>query len=258
MSFLFLPNTAGNNISSMVYSGGNTYLSPGYDFNDVISGPRSAKVKVFGQSTHTFTFNLVSATSITHSILTHMNAFVNNSLSNYHRFYVDGAIFGGTKYPKDLDTILLGPNSEDWVFESSQSGSSSFASEITVTSSAAEVFRGKIYFSNSFDMGTEPEIYASSTLKPKGDSRRVKPLLGHEWYETEKVFTMNFPAVTRAKKEAFENLPLRWPLFIYDSAADIWSHKLEHVILTQYSYSHIGRGQYDISCEFQRLEHREL
>lgn len=254
MGLLFLTNTVGNN-SSAVALANPLGVVDGYDVMDVLSGPRCRTLRSKDLTTHGVTYTLNDTTAMTHAVLTHAHLFVNHAAGSYHRFLADGAIFGGTPTQSTIESGLVGPYGQDWVQALSQSANTTFESRFVVSDSSSHVERGKLYLSSSFNFDVEPLLNGSGTPQLDNGNTRARPLIGHEWYETEHIYRMTFPDVTRSKKAEFEALPLRWPFFLYDADQEHWEHKLEHVIMTKYDYSHVSRNYYDIQLEFRRLRH---
>jgi len=119
------------------------------------------------------------------------------------------------------------------------------------TSAQEAAMFSKLYFGAAFDFGVNPQ----PGVVVKKQTERRRPLKGVASYLTEARLTFTWNNITKAKLLAFESLLLRWPLFIYDSSADILKHKLEHCIVADpWRRRRRGTNAYDLELTVCRLK----
>ncbi len=168
-----------------------------------------------------------------------------------------GEVTGDTVSPEDERRVVARelPEADSTIDQSDRSIVAVEYPISSVDTSAQEaVMFSKLMFGAAFDFGVNPQ--AGPTLKKI--RAKVRPLRGFGLYATEAEFKLTWRNITKAKMQAFEALPLHWPLFIYDSDASIIKHKLEHVIIAQ-PWNRVRRGAnlFDITTNFLRLRHYE-
>jgi hypothetical protein len=250
MALLLLANTIGAITTGVTNSG---TISTGYEAEDALSGPRSRLVRAEAATSHHINYACPS-TAVTHCVLSGADLFKNSEdPSQILVQYGGGPTTDSTTAAGSMS--LVGPESQDWVQTIAQT-STNFRLRFEHNTSKATMY-GKVYFANSFDFGTAPQL-----IQMVEEEEIVKPLRGYQDYATEKRFRFRWENITRGKMESFrgrgstEGIPYFWPLFLYDENQDIFDHQLEHVIISDpfTEVRNIG-GLYDIEVEFRRLKH---
>jgi len=232
-----------------------SFTSTGYDAYDAISGPRSTLMRNDIAATHTYRYAGVSQ-AVTHVVLARAD-FFKNALNAASVEVQYGGSWTADSTATAGSMTLLGPRSQDWVKTISRTDSN-FGLQFNSNSPYNAVQYSKIYFSNGFDFGSGPEQQGYTEPIDEGSNSYVRQFFGEGFFETEAYIVLEWRNITSAKIEAFEALPIFWPFFIYDDSADLWQHKLEHVIIAQgepYKKVRLGQDLFSITITFRRLRH---
>lgn len=262
MTFWILPNTAGAVASSMSVAGATT--TSGYDKHDLISGPRSRmwRCDAFPSLVQVY-YNLPTSFTMTHCVVARADLLMSEVGSQLDINYGSGL---GT----NIDTIgipvvaadLVGikvdgkTHGQDAVFEfASPVTSDVFQVGISHASGTNAAMLAKLYFCNGLLLGDGPQPGPTWSVRRDGEAPLAKPLLGYEEFAVTDAMTFRWEFLSWAEIEEFEALPLNWPVFLWDSDGDIFSHKIEHVILASYSWSLAGAGAFTLETTWQRLAH---
>lgn len=272
MSIVFLANDVGYGASSVGFGAARNVIATGYDLSDMISGPRNRHVRSMqgtGSDTGVFfpRYGCDSAqVTVNYAVLARADKLVNRPLGllAYWVRYASAG-FGGYAYEAGsaiTTANLIGIKSQDYVYAYPTARTAyGFGMESYVAGGSSENVGecSKLYFSTGFDFGRNP------TLAPRfedlsGGARLFVPpqaVVDGFAYDTETRFVLEFRNVDKAKITAWRALPnlLRWPIFIYDSAAEVFPHKLEHVLVENWTEFRAGSGTWDISITFRRLAH---
>lgn len=222
-------------------------IKTGSNLQHILAGPRNQIVKANAATSHTVKVN-VDFRQITHFVLTNADLFKNGvNAQQISLQYGSGPTTDSTTAVGSM--TLVGIKGQDWVRTFSQT-STSFSAKFDHTASS-ETWYGKVFFSDAFDFGVPPQLIQSETR-----FERVRPLLGHRKYMTEHVIGLGFANLSQATVAAFRRLPLHHPFFIYDSSSDLWTHKLEHVVIADpWKESRQLDGKYQLIITVRRLRH---
>lgn len=249
MSFLFLTNTVGSN-ATMIETYGSAVES-GYKAGAIMAAPRSRLVSTGDAfDFHTIAYDC-SSTTVTHCVVQGAWWFKNGLNATDVK-----VVYGGSLTTDSTTTVasmeLLGPERQDWVKTITRTATK-FGVKFTHSAVSRNLY-GKVFFSNAFDFDATPQ-----QLAVRKEEERVRPLVGHQWYQTERAMTLQFENVTAAKLETFKALPLQWPFFIYDEYGDIFDHKLEHVMIAEpwEAMRRVG-GDYSLNLPLRRLKYYEV
>lgn len=245
MALLFLTNTAAANVLSLETAGAS--ISSGYEQGDAIAGPRSRLVRADAGTSHSWVINTTSHT-VSHVVLGRADFFAGGlNASQIKVEYGSGPSTDSTTAAGSM--TLLGPKDQDWVKTIAQT-STSFRLTFEHSSSSATMY-SKVYFSNGFDFGSMPQLVESRI-----DEQRVKPLLGYQFHQTERVFTLRWQNITQSKMASFRALPLHWPLFLYDESGYLFDHKLEHCVVGESDAWREKKkvdGSFDVDVTLRRI-----
>lgn len=253
--FLFLPNTIGS-VADTCDSSSTTETN--YDKNDCISGPRSAMHLVQAGTSHSIGYTIASQT-ISHAVLIRADLFKNSLYGTSVAVQKESSGWSTLNTTNVGDMDLIGPYSQDWVKAVSQTADG-FRLLFSSSSSQAHKY-AKVYFSNSVDLGNEPESDPAPKWEDiRANDRYYTPLGGYFPYETEKRITLTWRNVDKNTLQTFLNIPrlLEWPLVLYDANGYIWPWKLEHVLLEDYQARFKRPDKIDLEVRCRRLKHYEI
>lgn len=115
-------------------------------------------------------------------------------------------------------------------------------------------------FCKSTDIGYPSRESAPATeLLPAGS--QVVPIRGYFPYYTEKRFTLTWSVLSDSQITDFKNFldegnAWEFPVFLYDDTSSLWQHKLEHVILENFTVNQLGTSDtWSLTTTWQRLRH---
>jgi hypothetical protein len=244
MGFLILPNSVALSATTLEDSAA---IQSGSNLTHIMAGPRNQIVKGTAGTSHTVKYNCTFR-EVTHAVLTNANLFKNGvNATQISLQYGSGPSVDSTTAVGSM--TLVGIKSQDWV-KTFPRTDTAFSVKYE-HSSSSETWYGKIYLADDFSFGVPPQIVQSESRL-----ERVRPLLGHRKYMTEHVIGMAFANLSQATVAAFRALPLYHPFFIYDENADLWEHKLEHVIIADpWKESRQLDGTYQLQLTVRRLRH---
>lgn len=274
MTLILLTNDVGYAATVQGWQNARNVIATGYDMKDLIAGPRNRLVRSMqGSGSNIGIFSPRYAcdpaqVAVNYAVIARADYLTRrtNGCQIYFTRY-GSTSFGGYAYESvvsnaTLSAGLTGVRSQDYVYTYSTTrtaygfGVESYTSTVT----GANVGQcGQVFFSTGFDFGKNPDLVVP--LEDLVDAQRLfvppQAQIDGFAYDTEKRFTLNFRGVTRAKVDAFRALPniQRWPLFLYDSAAEVFAHKLEHVLVETWTEQRAASGKWDISIVFRRLAH---
>ena len=249
MSFLLLTNTVGRNAESIETFG--SLVEDGYKAGAIMAAPRSRLVSTGKEyDFHTVTYNCES-TTVTHCVVQGAWWF-KNGLNASTVEVVYGPALAVDSSTTIANMELVGPERQDWVKPIARTANR-FGVKFNHSTDSMNLY-GKVLFASAFNFDSPPQ-----QITVQKAEERVRPLIGHQQYQTEKAITLRFDHVTPQKMEAFKALPLQWPFFLYDEDADIFDHKLEHVIISEAwdATRHLG-GDYTLELPVRRLKYYEV
>lgn len=262
MAFWILPNTAGAVASSMSVTGSTT--TSGYDVHDLISGPRSRMWRRDSTATTgRVAYVLPSSQTLTHCVIARGDLLLTEAGTALIVEYDNGSAQTienfGTVATSDLVGIKVDgkPHGQDIVcsFPSPIAADQfQFAFDSVSGGGEAAMF-SKLYFSAGLLLGDGPQPGPTWSVRRDGEPAIVKPLLGYEEYAVTDAIAFRWANLSWEEIEAFEAAPLNWPVFLFDSAGDIFAHKLEHALLTSYSWSRVGAESFALDTVWNRLNH---
>jgi len=159
----------------------------------------------------------------------------------------------------DFDSDLIGPKYQDFVTPFLQTGLRGVRFQGKTNGPDAESMAfSKVYFSNAFDFGIEPDLDpAPSWQLVSGQDSEFRPLRGYRSFATSHIITLSWTNLGGMAVENFKAIPklLEWPIFLYDPMAHIWPWKLEHVVIDSYTETTRDNDSQDLTVTFRRLKH---
>lgn len=166
----------------------------------------------------------------------------------------------GADYPHLRAGDLIGPRSQDLVLDiSGATNYRGFAAHFDsfLAGNAEAMMISKMYACIAFDFGETPSPDGVQSVDIPDTGRFFTPQRGTFAYETEKSISFSLPPVSKTLAEQFKALPhlLKWPIFLYDTAGDIWPWKLEHVLIEGWQENILESGNHVFSFTFRRLKH---
>lgn len=262
MSFLFLCNTAGNTATAQSTAGVGT-TATGYDIKKVIAGPRSTFHRATaGAGGVGVGYEFTADLDLDYIVVARADKMLTQ---NTTRVRVKERNSGGTwsnlagvDYNPLTSANLLGIKTQDLVFSITQSVKRGLALYSVPLAGTDAQMVSKFYGCKAFEfVGSAPALGATTEILDIGS--RFTPQNGHIDYEVEARFSISFGPVSRAYIALFKALPqLRnWPLFLYDTAGDLWTHKLEHVLIEDWTETIVESNLHGLSITFLRLRHYE-
>lgn len=263
MAFWILTNTAGAAASSMDVDGSST--STGYSVNDLISGPRSRiwRCDAFGSIVRLY-YNLPASFTMTHCVLARADLMMTETGSQVDVGYGSGLgtnidSIGAPIVGADLVGIKIDgkTHGQDAVFEFETPVTSDvFRIAISHFSGTQAAMFAKVYFCDGLLLGDGPEPGPQWSTRRDGEPEMTKPIGGYEEYAVTDAISLTWRNISRTDVASFEALPLNWPMFLWDTDGDIFSHKLEHVILARpYTWTRVGADSFNLETVWSRLAH---
>lgn len=264
MALLLLTNTAGADLENVTVSNGTT--TPSYSLNDLISGPRSRMWRRnMTSSTSTVAMEMKHSRSLTHAVIARADLMLTKAGTTFSVAYHNGSSQTTIQsYAPVAQSDLVGikvdgkPHGQDLVCEfAAPINAANFRIVMDAAGGASEAtLVSKLFFSSAFDFGVAPSFQPQWSLSRESNQELVKPLMGYEEYEVGEAIQIVWKFVTLAKLFEFEALPLNWPLFLYDKRGDIFSHRLEHVIVSDpWTWTRRSAEYFDVTVNFRRLAH---
>lgn len=257
MTFYILPNNAGDSATSLDVAGG-AATATGYDIKDVIAGPRHMCWRsVTSTTARSIGYHFASDFSPTHIVIARAHLLLTQAGVTLTAI---NKSTGGTW--SDLATLSLstlnGPTSQDLaVALTPQSGYKRGYGISTVSAaSASEAMQiSKLFFSVGLAF-EDPDQSPQWENVAEGE-RFFIPQNSTTTYEVEKRLSLSWTNISSATVEQFKALAqlLSWPLYLYDDAANVFKHKLEHVLVEKYAETKKLDGNSDLVVSFLRLKH---
>lgn len=268
MAIWLLPNTIANAATGIELIGSTaTDSTDSYsDKLNLIAGPRNTYWKSTAVSTEmAIGYQIASDLVATHMVIARadwmvtlasakMNLVQRNSSAAW------SAITGTTLNPLTAAS-LMGPKLQDYCTAISPTVYRGYG--VDFDSTGTEAFKmSKMYASVGFKFDGNCSLKQLPEWQPLPQSQSVNlfiPQQGCEYYEIESSIQMTWKRNTAASIAAFEALPQirNWPLYIYDDAANLWSWKLEHVIVDTWQKTLVAQDIWDITVSFKRLKQYE-
>ena len=258
MSFLFLCNHVGDRATALAAT--STSTASGFDAYDVISGPRSTRWRSNPDtgSTSFLTYALSSNFTADYCVIARADWLLTADGKKLNLVDRDS---GGTGYNISPNynpvtaSDLVGIRSQDLVtsFTATHLRGYGIRTQNNGGNEASQI--SKLYFSSSLSIGS-PERGAQWEAI-RYEDRMFTPQKGDLPYETEARISLTFRHLTVSQIESFRELPqlLNWPLFIYDSDAYVWPHKLEHVVIEDWTEVRRGVAVWELTVNARRLKH---
>lgn len=244
MSLLFLTNTVGAAATSVSTAGASI---TGQEQKDAMFGPRNRLIRSDSDTSHSFIYTSGSE-QVTHAVLARADIFKRSQNASQIKVeYDSGPTTDSTTAVGSM--TLVGPKAQDWVKEIDQT-SDNFRLTFEHSSAGATMY-SKVYFSKEFTFGTRPQLVAVEK-----EERRVKPLLGCQWHQTEAIIQLRWEYVTQGAMAIFRDLPIYRPFFLYDEDGYLFDHKLEHVIIAdKWIENRRVDGAYQLDMTLRRLKY---
>lgn len=268
MAFWLLPNTIGNAATGV------ELISPTVtDPNDLnsdklnlIAGPRNTYWKsTTDSSAVAIGFQIASDLVATHIVVARADWMVTLAGARLRICNRSSVPAWSNLSSPDINPFatanLMGPTLQDYCVAITPTQNRGYG--VTFDSSGAESFKmSKMYASVGFSFSGDIQLDSLPEWKPMPRTQSVNlfiPQQGNEPYEVEADISITWRNNTPASIATFEALPqLRnWPLFIFDDAGDLWSWKLEHVLVDTWQKTLVGQDLWDITVSFKRLKHYE-
>lgn len=255
MALVILTNSAGNSASQIQFDASD--VADGYDETQIIAGPRSTLMRAQAATGCSLGYVFSDTLTCDYMVVARADLLLTE---NGARVYPTQKSAGGTwsqQASPDYNELaagdLVGPRSQDLVFPVSPSEIHGIGLAAEFDSSEAMIF-SKLYGCVSFAFDEEPMALSSEEVEP---GTFFTPLRGTWPYEVEKRIAIAFPAVSDATYLEFRALPqiYNWPIFLYDTTGDLWSWKLEHVVLETMTPTLANDGRWEIQASFLRLKH---
>lgn len=259
MSISILTNLAGFTASSIDACGLTAGTASGYSVNDFINGPRSTRHRTSSSSSE-IGRGYVFAANTTCSYIyisradwlitqngTRVRPMTRNSGGTW-------AVLAGSDYNPIAASDLIGARSQDLVFAVTPVDLRGIGISTKPVSGSQGTQISKFWGCESFDMGVPPSLQLNWETVPEYEY--TTPLNGTMPYEIERRYSLTFENVTRAKATAFKALShvFQWPILLYDPSQDLWSHKLEHVIIESYTETIAQSNVHTIALNVARLK----
>lgn len=260
MAFQLLYNTSANQASSITATSLTLTAATGFNTYDIIAGPRSKMLRTTASSSAAGVgYEYTSSTSIEYIWIARADLFLTLGTSRVTaRQRASGGTwsYGAVDYNPLTSASLIGPRSQDLLAAVSHTDLYGLGVAVAPLGGTTQAMQlSKLGGMASFAFGVEPEVYAN--WAPIAENTFITPINGTMPYEIEKKFSLRFPFITRAKAIGFRDVPqvFRWPILLYDSTGDIWSHKLEHVLVESYSEEIHRNDVHTLTINFARLKH---
>lgn len=259
MALLFLFNYSGNAASTYTLGSGTT--ATGYNLYNSISGNRSLMERTTKSASEVIRQYVYSAVvSVDYVVISRADLLLT---ANTTRLRLKDRTAGGTwAYISGIDynpltsASLIGIKSQDLVIAVTPAEFYGIALS-TLPASGSEASQiSKFYASDSVSLGVAQVGFETEELD---FGVYATPIQGTLPYEVEKRFTLDFIGLTQAEIISFYAYPMLMtqPFFLYDSAGDIWTHKLEHVLLEDIEETFLEKDVYNLKLSFARLRHYE-
>lgn len=266
MSLLLLVSDGGYAATTITLNSGAT--ASGYDAKDLISGPRSTMWRSDSSSSNIAIGYEHGARSETHIVISRADLLLTQNGTRLRAMTMNiGGVWGlvsGIDYNPLTSADLMGPYGQDICIPFTPPDPWGTGIRCDPVSGSQAVQISKMIVSTSFTFGVEPHFLQSppvwEPLPPTSGPTLFTPPKGFEPFEVEARITLVWEAVTTAKATQFKALAqiLKWPLYLYDSTGDVFSWKLEHVVVQEYTEQLIGQGYRNISITFLRLKHYDV
>jgi hypothetical protein len=261
VSLLFLTNQAGNSATTFDTQGNGT-TATGYSRTDAIAGPRSTKHRgdiYAGQTALAYYFT--ADVDLNYAVVARADWLLTANTSRLRLFERDTVgtwtlISGSDNNPLVVGS-LTGIRSQDFVYGFTQTQKRGLELITGPNAGLDSQQVSKFYGCNSFSFSSPPSLGFTQQELPIGTY--ATPPLSTRPYEVELAFTLSFIGLSRSEVTTFKALPqlCNWPLFLYDTAGDIWTHKLEHVIITGWQEVIVENNVHEMQINFMRLRHYE-
>jgi len=261
MSFLFLCNTGGNAATAMNNAGSGSTAS-GYNIYDAISGPRSTWHRGAAASGGVaVAYEFASDLDLDYCVVARADKLLTLNTS---RLRAQERNSGGTWSGVsgiDFNPLavgnLVGIKTQDLVFTFTQTVKRGFSVYSNPVTSTDAQMLSKVYASKAFEFPVPPSFGARSEELPIGTY--FTPPNGYIPYEVEMRFDIRFGPMAATYSTLFKALPQirNWPLFLYDTAGDLWTHKLEHVLVEGWTETVLEGNKHLLEITFLRLRHYE-
>lgn len=260
MSISILTNLAGFTASSIDACGLTAGTASGYSVNDFISGPRSTRHRTSDSSSEIGRGYVFAAnTTCTHIYVARADWLITKNGTRVRPMTRNSggtwAVLAGTDLNPIATSNLIGPTSQDLVFAVTPVDLRGIGISTKPVSGSQATQISKFWGCESFDMGVPPSLQMNWETLP--EYSYVTPLDGTMPYEVERRYSLVFENMTRAKATAFKNLShvFKWPVLIYDPNQELWSHKLEPVIIEAYTETVVQNNIHTIALTCARLKH---
>jgi hypothetical protein len=257
MSFLFLANHVGDQATAITAT--TTTTATGFHLNDVINGPRSSRWRsnVDTGSTTFLIYQLGADFTPDYCVISRADWLltVGGKKLNIVDRNSGGSVFNiSPSYNPVTSSDMLGLRSQDMVipFTATHTRGYGIRTQNNGGNEATQI--SKLYFSQSLNIGA-PQIGAEWEPVPY-EQRMFTPPKGNFPYEVSAKMTLTFRHLSSTDIQNFKALPqiLNWPFFLYDSAGDVWPHKLEHVVTEDWQEIRQGPGVWELILSIRRLK----
>ncbi len=257
MSLKFLPNHVGDLASSLAMITGSTASG---DIYDLISGPRNTYWRGTASSSAVSPgYSLAANYVANYLVIARADKMVTLAGSQVRAMQKSSggswSAISGTTISTLAAANLTGYRSQDLVIDvSGATNYRGYGIEMDSAGTEAMTFT-KMYASAGFSFAMPP-VFAQPWVDIPESDRWFRPQQTSYEYETEKQFKLGFPA-TRAEMTSFKALPmlLKWPLFLYDTAGDVFPWKLEHVVIEGWIETVIEDDRHFVEITLRRLKH---
>lgn len=258
-------------------------VASGFSINDVATGPRSNRVKSVADTANALypQYHVTDATTAptkfleaSHVVMTRFDRMVNHRYASDEMRFIVAQYESGIGYSNKLnynqvgDTswTLLGPKQQDMVFEFESFVEVRPEFEVSISHGAGSTSWAAMFsnvaFCNPWNPGVAPNLNPGPRWRALPDGYEYPPIGGGRPLECEAAIELTWKSITNENRNLWheyytEELLTTWPFFLYDEDETLWSHKLEHVILSNFTWSKRSDGLNDLTCGFLRLKHYE-
>lgn len=261
MALQLLYNTAANQATSITATSLTLTAASGNNTYDVIAGPRSTRLRTTSSSSAAgIGYEYSSSLSIDYLWIARADWLLTKAGSRVTaRQRSSGGTwsYGAADYNPLTAASLIGPRNQDLLTAVTHTELYGLGIAVAPASGSQAMQISKLGGMAIFSFDVEPEVNASWQHIP--ENTFITPINGTMPYEIEKRFSIRFPLITRTKAVGFRDIPqiLKWPILLYDTTGDVWSHKLEHVLVESVTEDIHFNNRHSLSINFARLKHYE-
>lgn len=251
-----------NDIAAVATSVGATTLADGYDLKTIANARRCEAVKTEASASDIrVAYTLGANQTYAYAIITNAKAMVTAAGA---RVAIVSGTGGGTF--TDIEVFsplvagdLVGITGQDLVVAITPDSGYLRRYGVTFNSLGTEALKLST-MAFALDAGVfaqAPDFGSLEVSEFGGDYQSyTTPRLGLT-YDTEALISLTWSNVSTAEVSALFARPYiyDWPCFLYDAAGNLFSHKLEHVLIERISTTFLAADSNQVNILFRRLRH---